>query len=181
MSEKTSGKITAAVIVVSDAKFGEIEAKEFGQNSEQKNVIGLHTVRILEEAGVEVVYKATSSDDVREISEAVQTAAYNEVDLIFTTGGTGISAQDYTARAMDPLLRFDIPGIAEQIRQRGVENGYPQAILSRGRAGVLVSGRHRTLVVNASGNIAGVDDALAVLLPILEYAVEEMRETPIGE
>lgn len=136
---------------------------------------GRLAARMLREAGVEVSEPVGVPDDVRTIAEAVQTAAYGEVDFVITTGGTGVGPQDYTARAMDPLLRFDIPGISEAIRLRGIQNGHAHGMLSRGRAGVMVFGRTRTLVVNVSDSEEAVRDAMDVLLPILTEAVQRVR------
>ncbi|VEI13174.1 MogA/MoaB family molybdenum cofactor biosynthesis protein [Trueperella bialowiezensis] len=157
--------INAAVVTVSDRATA----------GEREDLSGPTAVRLLEEAGVKVLETAVVSDDVRAIAEGVQNVAYDEIDLIITTGGTGITPQDYTARAMDPLLRFDIPGIAEAIRHRGVQKGVPGALLSRGRAGVMVGGKNRTLVINLAGSPDAVEDGLAVVIPVLEHAIAQMR------
>ncbi|MDP9806253.1 molybdenum cofactor synthesis domain-containing protein [Trueperella bonasi] len=157
--------IKAAVVTVSDR----------ASAGKREDLSGPTAVRILEEAGIAVLETAVVPDDVRAIAEAVQTVAYEEIDLVITTGGTGITPQDYTARAMDPLLRFDIPGIAEAIRAKGVEKGVPGALLSRGRAGVMVGGRNRTLVINLAGSVGAVEDGMEVIIPVLEHAVEQMR------
>lgn len=157
--------IKAAVITVSDRSAQGL----------REDVSGPTAVRLLEEAGIEVIETAIVHDDVRVIAEAVQTVAYDEVDVVITTGGTGITPQDYTVRAMDPLLRFDIPGIPEAIRLHGIQKGIRSAMLSRGRAGVMVMGRNRTLVINLPGSVGGVEDGMEVVLPILPHAVEQMR------
>ncbi|WP_124054423.1 MogA/MoaB family molybdenum cofactor biosynthesis protein [Arcanobacterium ihumii] len=158
-------KITAAVITISDRSAA----------GQREDLSGPLAVKLLSEAGVEVQYTGITRDDVRAIAEEVQTAAIHEVDFVFTTGGTGIAPQDFTARAMDTLLRFDIPGIAEAIRYEGWKRGIHGAALSRGRAGVLVTGLHRVLVVNAPGSPNGVKDALNVLIPMLEHTISQMH------
>ncbi|MFP7706383.1 molybdenum cofactor biosynthesis protein B [Trueperella sp. LYQ141] len=157
--------ITAAVITISDRC----------STGERTDISGPTAVQRLTEAGIEVRQTMIVHDDVRAIAEAVQTVALDTVDFVLTTGGTGITPQDYTARAMDPLLRFDIPGIAEAIRMYGMNKGVPGALLSRGRAGVMVLGPRRILVVNAPGSVGGVSDTLDVLLPILEHTIDQVR------
>lgn len=157
--------IKAAVVTVSDR----------ASTGEREDLSGPTAVRRLEEAGVQVLETAVVHDDVRVIAEAIQEVAYDEIDLVITTGGTGITPQDYTARAMDPLLRFDIPGIAEAIRYKGIEKGVPGALLSRGRAGVMVGGKNRTLIINLAGSVGAVEDGMDVIVPVLEHAVAQMR------
>lgn len=157
--------LRACVITISDR----------ASRGEREDISGPTAVRLLEESGVDVIDTVVIPDGVDEIGAAVQTFAYDEVDVIITTGGTGISPNDYTAKAMDPIMRFDIPGLAEAIRQHGMAKGVPSAVLSRGRAGVIVSGRSRTLVVNLPGSVGGVKDGMEVLLPMLEHTVDQMR------
>ncbi|MCI5826573.1 MAG: molybdopterin-binding protein [Arcanobacterium sp.] len=165
MSEAT---LTAAVVRISDAT----------ARGEQEDWATPMAVEKLTAANVPVVSTALVRDDVRDIAEAVQTAAFEQVDFILTIGGTGVSPLDYTARAMDPLFRLDIPGIPEAIRAVGIANGNPLASLWRGRAGVLVSGHKRIFVVNSSGTHTGLEATLQVVLPILPKAVQKIMDDP---
>lgn len=158
-------KLRASVITVSDA----------AASGQVEDLAGPTAVKLLEGGGVEVVATTVVPDDVRDISEAVQNMSYDDIDLVLTIGGTGIGPSDYTARAMDPLLRFDIPGIASAIRINDLRNGISHAMFSRGRAGVMVNGKDRTLVVNAAGPVRAVQSAINVLLPILPDAIREIR------
>jgi molybdenum cofactor synthesis domain-containing protein len=89
--------------------------------------------------------------------------------VVLTTGGTGLTPTDLTPEATRPLLDREIPGIAEAIRAAGVAKGVPTAMLSRGVAGLAGS----CLVINLPGSRGGVKDAIEVLRPVLEHAVEQ--------
>jgi molybdenum cofactor synthesis domain-containing protein len=89
--------------------------------------------------------------------------------VVLTTGGTGLTPTDRTPEATRPLLDREVPGIAEAIRAAGVAKGVPTAMLSRGLAGLVGD----CLVVNLPGSRGGVKDAIEVLRPVLEHAVEQ--------
>lgn len=97
----------------------------------------------------------------------------DEADVVFTTGGTGLSPRDVTPEATQVVLERPAPGLAERMRAVELER-FPRAALSRGVAGV----RARTLVINLPGSTGGVRDGLAALADILSHAVAIVRDSP---
>src|SRR5947209_10901057 len=104
------------------------------------------------------------------VRDAIAGAVADVVDVVLTTGGTGISPTDRTPEATEPLLDRRLPGLAEAIRSSGLPK-VPTAVLSRGLAGVA----GQTLVVNLPGSTGGVRDGLAVLDQVLDHAVEQLH------
>jgi molybdenum cofactor synthesis domain-containing protein len=130
---------------------------------------GALIVEALRGWGCEVA-DATVVPDGPEVSDVLAAALATAPDLVLTTGGTGLTPTDGTPEATRPLLDRDVPGLAEAIRARGVANGIPTAVLSRGLAGVA----GRTLVVNLPGSTGGVRDALDVLGDVLPHALAQV-------
>ncbi|PTA46333.1 molybdenum cofactor biosynthesis protein B [Micromonospora sp. RP3T] len=108
--------------------------------------------------------------DGEPVGAALRAAREEGVDVVLTSGGTGITPTDRTPEVTGALLDYEIPGIAEAIRAHS-RDAVPTAALSRGRAGVT----GRTLVVNLPGSRGGARDGLAVLGPILRHAVDQLR------
>ncbi|GIJ22097.1 MogA/MoaB family molybdenum cofactor biosynthesis protein [Micromonospora lutea] len=104
------------------------------------------------------------------VGQAISMAVADGVDVVLTSGGTGITPTDRTPDVTRPLLDYEIPGIAEAIRAHSRDK-VPTAALSRGTAGVA----GRTLVVNLPGSTGGARDGLAVLGPILAHTVDQLR------
>lgn len=99
------------------------------------------------------------------------------VDLVLTTGGTGLAQRDRTPEATREVIEREVPGLSELMRARGVASN-ARAALSRGVVGV----RRRTLVVNLPGSPRGARESLAAIVEVLPHAVDtilgEQRSAP---
>ncbi|GLY25779.1 MogA/MoaB family molybdenum cofactor biosynthesis protein [Micromonospora sp. NBRC 101691] len=104
------------------------------------------------------------------VGRALRAAVADGMDVVLTSGGTGVTPTDRTPDVTRAVLDHEIPGIAEAIRAHSRAT-VPTSVLSRGLAGVA----GRTLVVNLPGSTGGARDGLAVLGPILAHTVDQLR------
>ena len=113
--------------------------------------------------------------DERELIEATlcEWSDEKQLNLILTTGGTGLAPRDVTPEATKAIIDREAPGIAEAMRAASLTHT-PFGMLSRGVAGT----RGRTLVINLPGSPKAVKECLECILPVLPHAVNLLTEGP---
>jgi len=153
--------VKVAVLTISDRSARGERSDEGGPLVEQLVVA----------AGGEVVARALVPDERTEIEAALKDwADGGAIDLILTTGGTGLGARDVTPEATRTVIDKEAPGIAEAMRAAGMAST-PMAALSRQVAGA----RGTTLIVNLPGSPKAVQECLDAVIGILPHAVEMLK------
>jgi molybdopterin adenylyltransferase len=147
-------------------KFGVITASDKGARGEREDLSGPTATEILLPFG-DVIDYVIVPDDRAILAKMMREMVGKGFDAIFTTGGTGMSPRDVTPEATLDVIDRLVPGIAEAIR-RETTAATAKAILSRGVSGISGS----TLLVNLPGSPKAVAECLAVLIPVLDHALE---------
>lgn len=151
-------KINAVVITASDAC----------ARGEREDASGAALVQLLTDLGAEIVATKILSDDLDPLIESlIDFADRDDVNLIITTGGTGLGPRDNTPEATHLVIEREAPGIAEAIRAESLKVT-PMAMISRGVCGV----RSGTLIVNLPGSPKAVKEGFAVIAPVLPHAMD---------
>ena len=152
--------IRAVVITVSDRC----------ARGERKDESGLLLIQLLQEAGATVVTAVILPDDLEPLKERLRYYAGREgVNLVVTTGGTGLGPRDNTPEAARAVIEREAPGLAEAMRSETLKQT-PTAMLSRGVCGAC-SG---ALVINLPGSPRAVRECFEVIRPVLAHAVAQL-------
>jgi molybdenum cofactor biosynthesis protein B len=151
---------TARVVTVSDRSHAGVRADTSGPVA----------AGLLSDLGFSVSPVVVVPDSIPEIEAALRAAVSDDVDLVLTTGGTGLSPRDVTPEATLRVVQRQAPGLAEAVRQHN-RDAVPTTILSRAVAGVCGA----TLIVNLPGSTGGVRDGVAALTPVIGHAVAQLR------
>lgn len=150
-------------------KIGIITASDKGAAGQREDVSGRRIASKLKYFG-EVSEYVIVPDEQDQLSAAMARMADSGIDVILTTGGTGIGPRDVTPEATMAVIAKQVPGIPEAMRARSLEKT-DRAMLSRAIAGV----RGNSLIINLPGSPKGVEECLDVVLPVLGHALEILQ------
>jgi len=151
--------ITVAVITLSDK----------GSKGEREDLSGSSIKEMLKRIGAVVEHYDILPDEKNMIKKKLIEYS-GKVDLILTTGGTGLSPRDVTPDATREVIEREVPGIVEAMRMEGFKKT-KRAMLSRAIAGV----RGKTLIINLPGSPKAVKENLEVIMEILPHAIEKIK------
>ena len=150
--------VIAAVVSVSDTR------------NEETDHSGDRLVELLTSYGAEVREKLIVTDDFENLRQTLFSLTETDINLILTTGGTGLAARDNTPEATLAVIEREVPGIPEALRSVSAKHT-KFAMLSRGVAGI----RNSTLIVNLPGSLKGVGQCFDVISPILSHSTDLLR------
>jgi molybdopterin adenylyltransferase len=153
--------IKVAILTVSDSC----------SQGEREDISGQTIKDMLPEDSFEICRKKIVADEHEKIvNELKHFSDKADIDVVFTTGGTGLGPRDVTPEATASVCKRIIPGLGEMMRAEGLKKT-KNAILSRGIAGIC----NNTLVINLPGSPRGVKESLEIILNVLPHAVDMMH------
>src|SRR5213083_1609981 len=154
-------------------RIGILTVSDLGAVGQREDTSGDAILAWAGERGYDVAVRGVVPDESDRIAGMLaRWADSGDVDVILTTGGTGLTERDVTPEATAAVLERPSSGIAEALRASAAPH-FPRAWLSRGLAGT----RGKALIVNLPGSPGGVKDGLAVLQGFLDHAVELVTGT----
>jgi len=155
-------------------RVGVVTVSDRGYRGGREDISGKVIREMVTELDVEISFQTTIPDDKEEIRKTlIHGADELDLDLIVTTGGTGVSPRDVTPDATLEVIDREILGFAEAMRMEGLKKT-PHAIISRAVCGV----RGRTLIINLPGSPKAVREDLAVVLPAIPHTIAKIQGDP---
>ena len=151
---------TAAVLVSSDRAFSGVYPDKSGAFLKEK----------LTELGYEVVDLTVLPDDFDKLKSKLEEYVRDEINLVFTSGGTGFSPRDVVPEATKAVIDREVPGVSEAIRAKSFEIT-KKAMLSRATSGI----KNKTWIINLPGSRKAVEESLEIVAPVLEHGLGILR------
>ena len=156
--------ISAGVITISDR----------GARGERDDISGEVIKSLLSELPAEVkAYKIIPDEKSIIRDTLIEFTDVQKLDLVVTTGGTGVSPRDVTPDATMEVINKEIPGMAEAMRRESAKKT-PHAMISRAIAGI----RGESVIINLPGSPKGAQENLAVILPAIVHTIEKVKGDP---
>ncbi|TFG90453.1 MAG: MogA/MoaB family molybdenum cofactor biosynthesis protein [Syntrophobacterales bacterium] len=153
--------ITGGVITLSDKGF----------RGEREDISGREIIRMLADLDIRVDDYEIVPDEKEIIKgKIIEYTDIKNLDLVVTTGGTGVSPRDVTPDATLEVIEKELPGMAEAMRRESMKKT-PHAMISRAVAGI----RGQSLIINLPGSPKGARENLAVVLPALKHTIEKIK------
>jgi molybdenum cofactor synthesis domain-containing protein len=140
---------------------------------ETEDVSGEALRQLAEEAGATIAATEVVSDDQEKIEAALRRQVEAGVDLILTTGGTGLTPDDVTPEATRAVIERDAPGFAEAMRAESLKYT-PMGIVSRGVSGIA----GRTLIINFPGNPKSIGQLFGLIAPTFTHVAATLNREP---
>ena len=153
--------ITVGILTMSDK----------GSRGEREDLSGKEIERMIKDLPAEVkVYEIIPDESDIIKAKLVEFTDKKKLDLILTTGGTGVSPRDVTPEATREIIEKELPGMSEAMRAESLKKT-PNAMISRAVCGI----RKQTLIINLPGSPKAVRENLAVVLPAISHTIEKIK------
>ena len=153
--------ITVGILTMSDK----------GSKGEREDLSGKEIERMVKDLPAEVKSYEIIPDEVSIITrKLIEYADEKKLDLIVTTGGTGVSPRDVTPEATKAVIERELPGMSEAMRFESLKKT-PNAMISRAVCGI----RKQSLIINLPGSPKAVRENLAIVLPAINHAIEKIK------
>lgn len=156
--------VTVGIIVMSD-KGSKGEREDLSGKEIERMIIGLPST-------VEAYEIIPDEADII-VKKLIEYADVKRLDLIVTTGGTGVTPRDVTPEATKSVIERELPGMSEAMRAESLKKT-PNAMISRAVCGI----RGQSLIVNLPGSPKAVRENLAVVMPALNHTIEKIKGSP---
>jgi molybdenum cofactor synthesis domain-containing protein len=165
------------MMIVVDIRVAVLTISDRSSRGEREDLSGKVLVDLVQKQGWKVIDQSIVPDEIEQIKQAlIAWCDQSLVDLILTTGGTGVAPRDVTPEATTAVIQRPSPGLAEAMRYESLKVT-PHAMLSRATAGI----RARTLIINFPGSPKAVAENFLVVLPVIPHAVELLQDRPEAE